>query len=270
MNKNSFITKYPIQLNTLIAATVIFHGTSDVLKGLKHPTMKHIRIIAESAGYSYGAIRTSLSRMIKNEEIIQFSDSNGIKRFKQNPLQIDIGNSVMNRYNSNGFLLAIYNFKKNESKKRDSVRYLLKNYGFKKIAQNTYITGNINTSIIKKEIEKLESSDNVMFFKVNETDSEDLKNKLTKIFSLEERKIKLTELYEDLKKYLIPCDDILERLVYAGPVYFNNCFIDEPLLPLEYLPNEYPLQKIINFMNSFTEEINSRARKRYIEIEKRG
>ncbi len=78
----------------------------------------------------------------------------------------------------------------------------------------------------------------------------------------------MEEFYEDLNNFLIPGDDILQRFIYAGPVYFNICFVDEPQLPESYMPENYPLKKIIDLLKYLPDEAVTGIRTQYKEIDK--
>lgn len=72
----------------------------------------------------------------------------------------------------------------------------------------------------------------------------------------------------DLQEFIVPSENILERLIYSGPVFYNICFVDEPQLPRSYHPDNYPLIKIMEVLGSLTDEINREARDKYIKIDK--
>ena len=66
-----------------------------------------------------------------------------------------------------GFLLAVFSFTTPEQEERASLRALLKSFGFRKLAQNTYIHGRIETEGLKAAVRGLGLENNFFLFNLS-------------------------------------------------------------------------------------------------------
>ena len=58
-----FETRYPVPLNELLLAPVVFRENLPALQGLPFASAQGMKDLAEFAGHSSGAIRTAMSRL---------------------------------------------------------------------------------------------------------------------------------------------------------------------------------------------------------------
>jgi len=250
-----FISKYPLPLREIITTPMIFREALPQFDKLPFPTLLAIRDLAEFAGHNYGALRTAISRARASGELESFLDQNGVTRFRLTKLQKSVSDVVVNWQNRpHGFILAVFSFRKDDEKERRATREILRYFGFKKLAQNTYINGMIATAGLEAEMERLKLNKNLYIFRCPQVDSPELLERLKNIFDIEKRARELSEFETDLKVFLnessLTGDEFARRVFYAGPLHYSKCFVEEPPLPVSVLPEGYPLKRLLDFFDS--------------------
>jgi DNA-binding transcriptional regulator PaaX len=253
-----FVLKYPLSLREIAATPGVFRENNPGFKSFAYPNTAIIRDLAAFAGYGYGALRTALTRFKSSGEIESFVDKSGITRFRLTSLHKGVSNIIKNRdRRPEGFLIAVFSFKKDDEKERREVRDTLRYFGFKRIAQNTYINGMIDQSGLKTEMKRAGVDRNLYLFQCPEIDDTSVIAKLKSIFDIKKRSLDLKEFVSDLKIFLEePGQNGLEfgrRVFYSGPVYTRKCFVEEPPLPQKLFPKGYPLGKIETYFGTIIE-----------------
>jgi hypothetical protein len=161
-----------------------------------------------------------------------------------------------------GYLLAIFSFTRDDGKERDFVRETLKYYGFKKLAQNTYINAPIETESLVAAMRQAGLEKNLYLFRCADVEDPQLTDKILSLFGMEDRSRFLHGFYRDLNAFLdldgLGDAEIVHRLCYAGPVQWKVCFMDEPPFPLGHVPEDYPLFRIISLYDGCIEKHRSR------------
>ena len=248
-----FVKRHPLPLREVINTPVIFYEGFPLLKDLPAPNVAIMRDLAEFAGYAYGALRTAVSRAKAAGFIACFADDKGVTRFKRSEMSRSVS-EVVQHWDSRpeGFLLAVFSFRAKEESRRRTVRDLLRYFGFKRIAQNTYINGMIPTAGLEAELRKAGVEKNLYLFRCPRVDEPALVEKLKAVFDVNGRARVLNALLAELQEFLDePGIDAMEygrRQLYAGPVHYHYCFVQEPPIPFSFLPEDYPLEKLNNFM----------------------
>ncbi len=250
-----FVRKYPLSLKEIITTPMIFREAVPQFDGLPFPSLPAIRDLAEFSGHNYGSLRTAISRARRSGKLESFRDHNGITRFRLTKLQKSVSNVVVNwQDRPQGFTLAVFSFRKEDEKERRTVREILKYFGFKKLAQNTYINGMFNTEGLEAEIEHRKLHKNLYLFHSLQVDSPGLLDQLRKIFDVEKRALELSEFETDLKEFVNESahagDEFARRIFYAGPIHYSKCFVEEPPLPASVLPEGYPLIRLQNYLDN--------------------
>lgn len=268
-----FRKKYPLTMSEVINDFVVFRENIPFMSELPFPSPAGIRDFAEYAGYSYSAVRTALSRARAEGRIGSFTDSRGKIRYRLTELHKSISKAVSQQFSRpEGFILAVFSFKKDNEKERKSVRDTLKLHGFKKLAQNTYINGRIDTEGMLKSMREYGVEKNLYLFHCPDISDPSLKEKILSVFNIEGRKIILSEFYESLVQFLTEKDtsddETARRLFYVGPVHYRICFVEEPPFPEKYLPNDYPLKKIIDFFTETAEKNGNKFIQYYSQVNK--
>lgn len=270
-----FIRKYPLPLKEIITTPMIFREALPQFEGLPFPTLLAIRDLAEFAGHNYGALRTALSRARAAGELESFLDQNGITRFKLTKLQKSVSDVVVSwQKRPEGFTLAVFSFRKDDEKERRTTREILKYFGFKKLAQNTYINGMIDTAGLEAEMERRKLNKNLYVFHCLQVDSPALLERLRNIFDVENRTRELSEFETDLKMFLnepsLSGDEFARRVFYAGPLHYSKCFVEEPPLPASVLPEDYPLKKLQDFFDSIIRTRGKEITTYYLKLNNQG
>jgi DNA-binding transcriptional regulator PaaX len=251
----SFIRRHPQSLQEVIATPLIFREYVPGLEGLPFPRSAIIRDLAAFAGHSPGALRTALSRSRAAGELVSFVDPSGVTRFRLTEMQKSVSNVVRAwPERPEGFLIGVFSFSAPEEAKRRAVREILLHFGFKRIAQNTYINGMIDTSGLEAEMKRVQAADRFYVFRCPEIDDPALLRRLAEVFDVEGRKRALEDFLDELAAFLEePGIDGMEfgrRAFYAGPVHHRISFVEEPPIPARILPPGYPLSELRSYLDS--------------------
>jgi DNA-binding transcriptional regulator PaaX len=250
-DKKSFLDKYPMPLLNLLVTPIIFKEGVLADRDLPSPGMSHLKDLCEYGNYSYGALRTAMTRARKKGLLGVFMDENGNKRYRLTETQLNVSSVVVeNRSEINTFSLAIFTFQASDTKQRYRAREILGYFGFRKIAQNVYIRRRITGRHLEESINREGFQSNIFVFECEDPGIQAFKDKLYAQFNVPETTKKLQEFKTDLVRFLDPKLDKMEfarRIFYAGPVQHQLCFEDEPPLPVSYFPENYPIDEIVAF-----------------------
>ena len=252
----TFEQKYPVALNALLLAPIVFREDLPQLAGAPLVSARAMADLASFAGHSDGAIRTALSRLRSSKALETSVDDGGVTRYHLAPLGRSIAATVRGRPSRpDGLLLAIFSFTSDDVRERKTVREALLLHGFHKLAQNVYVNGALDTAALDELFEREGLSDNVFWFRSGEVRDERLERRLVKLFDLEARARALSTVHDDLLRYVdAPKLDPLtraRRFLYARPVHYQVSFVDEPPLPASLLPRGYLLDDVIALMPRF-------------------
>lgn len=252
-----FKDRYTFTAKEAIYTPLLYRAGLESLGDVPHPTQSGMKDLANFSGISDGAVRTALSRGKGNGSIIPFQDSEGVTRFRISDAYFEMGLTAINRdRDSMGITLAVFSFTKDDVAERAFVRENLKNYGFKRLAQNTYINGKIETAGLLRDMKEQGLEKHFYLFHCPNVEDSGLKEKIIELFDLERRTEILNVFYEDMVGFLGEKDlDDLElgrRMLYFGTVYWTECQVNEPPLPRQCLPENYPIEKINDYYNEFT------------------
>ncbi len=256
---SSFVHRYPLSLREVIATPMIFRENVPGFERLPFPGVGLLRDLAALAGYGYGALRTAMSRARAAGELRSFVDEAGIQRFRLTRMQESVSRVVRGWPNRpDGFIIGVFSFHASEEAERRTVRANLKYFGFKRIAQNTYINGMIDTSDLEAELKRAGVAENFHLFRCPSIDDGKLLARLTEIFDVKGRARALERFGRDLAFFLEePGLDAMElgrRVFYAGPAHHRVCFTEEPPIPARILPESYPLTGIRTYLGTVVAE----------------
>jgi DNA-binding transcriptional regulator PaaX len=251
----SFIRRHPLSLQEVIATPMIVRENVPGLEGLPFPRSTIIQDLARFAGHSPGALRTALSRLRTTGELVSFADPSGVTRFRLTETQNSVSGVVRAwPERPEGFLIGVFSFRAPEEAKRRAVRETLRHFGFKRIAQNTYINGMIDTSGLEAEMKRAGVADRFYVFRCPEIDDPTLLGRLAEVFDVKNRKRTLEDFREELAAFLeepgIDSMEIGRRVFYAGPVHHRISFAEEPPIPARILPPGYPLSELRSYLDA--------------------
>lgn len=252
----TFERKYPVPLNALLLAPIVFREDLPQLAKAPAVSSRAMTDLATFGGYRDGAIRTALSRLRASNTVATTVDAAGVTRYHLTALGRSVGSTVRSRPSRpHGLLLAVFSFAADDTRERKTVRDALRLHGFHKLAQNVYVTGDLDTSGLDALFEEEGLADHVYWFRARDEGDPRLLRRLTGLFDLEPRAKHLSTLATDLERYLdAPKLDPLtraRRFLYAGPVHYQHTFVDEPPLPASLLPKGYPLDALVRLMPAF-------------------
>lgn len=267
--KTDFKAKYPISSTDAVFYPFIykiFWGSTADLPDVK---LRCILNFGLYAGYKEGAVRTAVSRLKKRGTLI-IADDKKIPGYKLNEdfqmRTMQIRNDTLPK----GFTLAIFSFYRENEKERYTIRSILTKEGFKKLAQNTYINiqGRKKQLIQKIKNEGLEK--HLYIFECDEDLDDNTILRLTKVWKINERIKSLNEFFSDLKEFINPAGlskmEIFHMLGYAGTVYFTKVQSMEPPLPNRYLPPDYPIRDIFDFLVEKNREYLDATKNYFIKV----
>ena len=265
-----FREAYPISAKAAVYTPVIFRAGLDFLVDLPWPSLEGIRDFAHFCNIGDSAMRTALSRAKADGGLLIERDAAGTNRYHMSTSRFDMGKAVIHgQERPEGFIIAVFSFKSEDSNERAAIRDLLKDFGFKKLAQNTYINGCIETSGLKAAARELGFDKHLYLFTCPDIDDRDLVNKILNLFDLEAKKKELKAYLSLLKDFLpegLPEPEFARRLLYIGPVHYERCEAGEPPFPAKYLPPDYPLKEIQRFYGQRLEEGRQWILEYYTEI----
>jgi DNA-binding transcriptional regulator PaaX len=269
---DAFMKKHGLSAREAVCTPMVLIDGAFKGSGLPYPTMRHIKDIAEYARIAPNAVRTSLSRLHKDGRIAILRDKAGMTRYRMTEASMDMGTATLDRLKQEpGFLLAVFSFTRDDVAERSFVRETLKYYGFKKLAQNTYINAPIATDSLRAAMREAKLEKNLYLFRCSDVEDAGLTGKILSLFGIDARAEFLREFYRDLTVFLdtkrLDDAEIIHRFCYAGPVHWKVCFMDEPPFPLEHLPKDYPLARIISFYGDFIERYRSLFSEYYLGLE---
>lgn len=265
-----FKTAYPLVPKSVVYAPMTFRMGLDFLHDVPETTLKGIRDLAHYAGIADGAVRTTLSREKAAGLIESYKESDGITRYRMAMRQFDMGRATIDRENKQGFILAVFSFTTNEVSERSAVRLTLKNYGFRKLAQNTYINGEIETSGLVSAMKEFGLEKNLYLFHCPDIDDPVLIEKILLLFDIPGRSNELKNFFQDMRSFLtergITGDEAARRILYLAPLHYEIGHVNEFPIPAKYLPPDYALKDIHQFYHNFIYNHRAQLREYYIRV----
>lgn len=247
-SKRRFLEAFPLSLVELISTPSVFRENMPFLADLPYPTAAIVRDLAEFAGYSYGAVRTALSRGRTSGYFDTYEDG-GTTRFRYSPFQRSVNDAVKARGTSgDGFTIAVASFGEGESALRREIAGCLGWWGFASIARDAYISGRIDTSGLEAELARIGAERKVLLFPCDPPGAKGFADRLVAAFDLGDRARRLRAFRAAARRFIEREGlDPLERgrrIMYSGPVSHKLFFVEEPPLPAAWLPTSYPLKDV--------------------------
>jgi DNA-binding transcriptional regulator PaaX len=254
----AFVKAYPLSGKAAVHTLQVFRAGLESLVGLPWPSLEGIRDFARFAGIGDGAVRTALSRAKSEGSLLVEASPDGRGRYTLAPANFAMGAAQLHSERQHeGFLLAVFSFKSEENEARSALRSLLKGYGFRKLAQNTYIHGRIATEGLRAAVRALGLEEHFFLFTCPEIDDEDLVARILALFDIEARRKELRAYHSRLGSFLpddVHGDELARRLLYVGAVHWELVEAGEPPFPAKHLPADYPLAEIQQFYGRRLEE----------------
>lgn len=256
-----FMAAYPLTAKAAIHTPLVFRAGLFADESLPWPSLEGLRDFARFAGIADGAVRTALSRARREGSIIVQNDEDGGHRYSVSPATFARGAAQIRAdQRPEGFLLAVFSFKTAEEEERSSLRALLKSYGFRRLAQNTFIHGRIDTTGLTAAIRDLGLEKNFFLFTCPDIDDEGLISRILPLFDLEARRAELAAYLERLTGFLGDArladsrDEFARRILYVAAVHWEQVEAGEPPIPRRHLPADYPFGAIQAFYGQKIQE----------------
>jgi DNA-binding transcriptional regulator PaaX len=250
INKIDFKSKYRIALAGAIIYPFVYKIWNN-RENLPDVRLKCILNFCSYSGYNDGAARTAISRLKHNGIIISTGDKQKAgyilnENHKIRTMQIKENNVHP------GFTLAIFSFNREDEKERYIIRSLLSRTGFIKLAQNTYINTRGRKEELLQKINREGLEKHLFIFECEDEPDKNTIQRLIDIWKINERQMTLNEFFSDMQGFFAPNglsgDEIFHKLGYAGTVFSSIFQHSEPPVPKRYLPEDYPLKNIFNFL----------------------
>lgn len=247
----NFKERYPISLKDAIRALIVFRQNPVIPTEVPFPSLKGIRLFVEYAGYNYGAMRTAISRSSKRGELL-VENTEGVKRYKMGKGLNYLVNTYQNYKKGEGYTLVIYSYSKKEDKEAYSIRELLEEYGFKKISQGVYINMRMDIQKLKNVFKERDLDTNLFFFDCAENVDPVMRQKLISLWDIDELTKNSLEFEHEVKEFLeyedMEISELFNRLLYVSVAFHIYCHSKDPPISNEYLPKEYALQRIDQYL----------------------
>jgi len=244
----AFMKAYPLTAKAAVHTPIVFRAGLESFDDLPWPSLEGLRDFAHFAGIGDGAIRTALSRARTDSLILTAPDATGRTRYALAPQTFAMGTAQIHaELRQEGFLVAVFSFKKEDSDERSALRAVLKSYGFRKLAQNTYIHGRIETGGLRSAIRDLGLEHHLFLFTCPEIEDQELIARIMALFDIEGRSKELREYLGRLRSFLaegLPPDEFARRLLYVGAVHWERIEAGEPPFPARNLPADYARDEI--------------------------
>lgn len=247
-----FRKAYPLSVKGSVYNFLILRDGAPFLAGLPYPSLAAIRDFALFAGTSDSAIRTLLSREGRAGYIVRERDEAGVMRYRLTDPSLVLG--MVNSRQSGlpeGFIVAAFSFTADAASERSIVRETLKNFGFKKIAQNVYLNGRIDVEPLRAAMRELGLDSHLYLFHCPDLDDEALTRRVLELFEIGERSAELAAFESAMLSFLGPArvaaserDEAARRLIYAGLVFWERFVTTEPPLPARLMPEGYRFGEI--------------------------
>ncbi|HUW68751.1 MAG TPA: hypothetical protein VMX33_00830 [bacterium] len=247
----AFIKAYPLTAKEAVHTPIVFRAGLESFDDLPWPSLEGIRNFALFARIGDGAVRTALSRAKAESSILVELDATGYARYILAPQTFAMGAAQIHaEMRQEGFLVAVFSFSKEDSEERSALRSVLKSFGFRKLAQNTYIHGRIETEGLRAAIRRLGLEQHFFLFTCPEIDDQELIARIMELFDIDGRRKELREYLVRLKFFLadgLAPDDLAKRLLYVGAVHWKRIEASEPPFPAKNLPADYARDEIGQF-----------------------
>ena len=268
MKKKDFKSIYQVSLTDSVFYPFIYKIWYNS-KDLPDVKLKCILDFCKYAGNKEGAARTAITRL-KKKGILISADNSQKAGYILNEIFKNRVMQVKNGLVEQGFTLAVFSFSRENEKERYVIRSVLAGTGFKKLAQNTYINVRGRKDELMKKIKKEGLEKHLFIFECDENLDENTISRLTSIWGVNERIKLLNKFYFDLRTYLkpegLPGQEIFHMLGYAGTVFSVIFQRTEPPVPEKYLPTDYPLKKVYNYILQKNHEFFTDTKRYYIEV----
>ncbi len=244
-----FRRRYPLSLAELLLTPVIVRDSVPALAEAPLVTARGMRDLAEYGGHAPGAIRTALSRLRASGGVTTSVDAGGERRYRMAALSQSIRGAVQGRFERPaGFVVAVSSFATEQAAERGFVRSVLSDHGFHRLAQNVYVNGLLDTAELEELIRRRGLSDHLYVFRCGGGQDPALLRRLAGVFDLGGRARAQARVERELRAFLeapgLPGDERARRILYAAPVHHRITFTEEPPLPAECLPPDYPLERV--------------------------
>jgi DNA-binding transcriptional regulator PaaX len=266
----AFMTAYPLTAKAAVHTPIVFRAGLFSAEGVGWPSLEGIRDFAHFAGIEDGAVRTALSRAKADASILVQTDSGGRNRYALAPATFAMGTAQVHaEQRPQGFLIAVFSFKADDQEDRAALRNLLLTYGFRKLAQNTYIHGRIETASLRSAIRELGLEDHFYLFTCPDIEDGHLISRILRLFDMEGRRRYLHDYFARIKYFLaegLSRDELARRLLYVGAVHWERIEASEPPFPAKYLPDDYALSDIQRFYGQRLQEGRDALLEYYREI----
>jgi DNA-binding transcriptional regulator PaaX len=241
-----YLSTYPLATNELIHYPLMYPDTLKKyrIKNISYATLDFLYDYAHACGISKGALRTTLSRMKRDESIMPVT-SDKRARYRVAPLQLEVMTNMQKKRKTkaSGFTVADYSFEKSQEKQRSQTRALLQYCGFIRFAQNAYINVHGKDDELRKSLVDAGVGDNVFLFHIKKIDTNDLQ-RLLKCWQIPKRILFLKQFRKDTEMLIHGSDgsdaDLFNRIGVSWVAYIIHVSATEPPLPSRLLPRDYP------------------------------
>ena len=265
----NFLKKYPVELSEIIVTPMIVRESVRDHIALPAVCLAGIRGHAEYAGFSYGALRTAVTRLKKSGVISAFND-NGITRFEL----CDFFNFVTRHYtgykDEDGFTVAVLALVEGGEKARYNIREILKTFGFRQISRNAYITGKMDISGLQQELEKNGLEKNLFVFDCNPVENPGMLERIKELWNLEEWTRKAEAFRDDLLTFydFTGLDDaeVYNRIFSVGPAFYRYIQRDFPRLSETHFPGRAVFNEIGRIIDRTSTDYGERLSRYFIQI----
>ena len=258
MDEAAFVKRYPISLTGVIFATLDFKNERLDRPEIPFPTVAGMREFAEYCGFSYGSLRTTVSQFKKYGVIESLKDGPRTRyRLSSTPPAV-FTNWSDGTESGDRFTIAVFSFARENQKERHLVRQLLKQAGFRRLANSVYIGGRADRAELRAMMEQLGVAGNCYLFE-SEFDDDDtwFIEKMREMWDVKQFEATVSMFRRDIAQYLqleqLCPKEVWCRIIYAGSHLFEVILPQKPKLPERLMPDGQVMSDLILHVRGLAE-----------------
>ena len=244
----AFYTTYSLSLKDTLAIPVIAaHVFQKQGYDVCTPHPQALKAFAERYEHQTGAIRTSLFRALKQQELVHVEERAYTGVGPGLAMRELIQYFLKDPFTAQHFSLILTQLSAVEQKERYRLRDFLLRMGYTKISTGAYLRYGIDSDAIQQALEHQNLSRWIYHFPAIETLPARLVGELESVYSLEHWRSKLTSFEQALDAFLtLPCshtEDFLDYL-FARSSFHKNLMVQVPFLPEAHFPAVKTLRRL--------------------------
>lgn len=244
-----FLDQHPVTLEELLLAPLLARETLSVLRDVPLVSRALLDDLAEAWGHRRSRVRAALSHLLATGSIV-VDERDGESCLRVGTLA-GPAPLIARARPPEGFVLAVVATDDARDRRAQDARETLALQGFRMLAPHVFLHGALDTTTVEATLRKSRLADHVIIFRCSADASASLQPRLLELFGLARRARELARFERDLNAFLNELGlselELARRYLAAVPAFHRVTFVEEPPLPLQWLPDDYPLRRLLTF-----------------------